>query len=47
MNQKRIINNEVEFKIDWEWLYAKLEPGNYRLLKRVNNKYIGVEFSIK
>lgn len=40
-------NNEVEFKIDWEWLYGKLEPGNYRLLKRVNNKYIGVEFSIK
>ena len=40
-------NNEVEFKIDWEWLYGKLEPGNYRLLKSVNNKYIGVEFSIK
>ena len=40
-------NNEVEFKIDWEWLYGKLEPGNYRLLKCVNNKYIGVEFSIK
>lgn len=40
-------NNEVEFRIDWEWLYGKLEPGNYRLLKRVNNKYIGVEFSIK
>lgn len=40
-------NNEVEFIIDWEWLYGKLEPGDYRLLKRVDNKYIGVEFSIE
>ncbi|MDO4995974.1 MAG: hypothetical protein Q4E69_02225 [Bacilli bacterium] len=40
-------NNEVKFIIDWEWLYGKLEPGNYRLLKRVNNKYIGVEFNIE
>lgn len=39
-------NNEVEFIIDWEWLYGKLEPGNYRLLKHIDNKYIGVEFSI-
>ena len=40
-------NKEVEFILEWEWLYGKLEPGNYRLLKRVNNKYIGAEFSIK
>lgn len=24
---------DTEFKIDWEWLYGKLEPGTYRLVK--------------
>ena len=39
-------NNEVEFIINWEKLYGKLENGSYRILKRANNKYISIEFSI-
>ena len=39
-------NGEVEFKIDWEWLYGKLPSGKYRLLKQVNSEYISVEFDI-
>ena len=39
-------NNEIKFVIDWEWLYGKLSPGTYRILKEVKNKHISVEFSI-
>ncbi len=38
--------NELEFDIDWEWLYGKLQNGDYRVLKKVNNQYIFAEFSI-
>ena len=24
-----------EFKIDWDWLYGKLDPGEYRLIKNI------------
>ena len=37
---------EVEFNVDWEWLYGKLPLGKYRLLKQVNSEYISVEFDI-
>ena len=31
-----IANNDVtDFKIDWEWLYGELEPGEYRIGKEV------------
>lgn len=39
-------NNEVKFVIDWEWLYGKLSKGNYRLVKKVNQEYIYIPFSI-
>ena len=26
-------NNEVEFVMNWEWLYGKLPLGSYRILK--------------
>ena len=39
-------NKEVEFNIDWELLYGKLDNGSYRIVKRVNNKYISIEFNI-
>lgn len=39
-------NNELKFDIDWSELYGKLPPGNYRILKQVNNQYIAVEFKI-
>lgn len=31
-----ITNNDIiDFKIDWEWLYGELEPGEYRIGKKV------------
>jgi len=39
-------NGEVEFAIDWEWLYGELPAGNYRLLKEVNFQPVSVPFSI-
>lgn len=39
-------SGEVEFNVDWEWLYGKLPLGKYRLLKQVNSEYISVEFDI-
>jgi len=39
-------NDEVEFDINWEWLYGKLPAGKYRLIKSVDNKYISVSFDI-
>lgn len=41
-------NNKVKFVIDWEQLYGKLEMGDYRIVKRVNNlhEYIYIPFSI-
>ena len=39
-------SSEVEFNVDWEWLYGKLPTGKYRLLKQVNSEYISVEFDI-
>ena len=40
-------NGEVKFVIDWEWLYGKLPPGVYRILKQVNNHHIAFEFNIE
>lgn len=49
-------NNELEMKINWDWLYGELENGEYRLVKDAainkNDSYLGsgvvyVEFSIK
>lgn len=37
-------NNEVRFVISWEWLYGELSPGNYRIVKEVNNQYIYIPF---
>ena len=41
-------NNELEMETNWEWLYGKLKPGEYRLVKRVeDNTEIYAEFTIK
>ena len=37
-------NGEIEFTMDWEWLYGKLPTGQYRLIKQVDNQYISIEF---
>ena len=37
---------EIEFEIDWEWLYGKLPAGQYRLLKQVDRQYISVTFTL-
>lgn len=39
-------DNIIEFEINWENTYGKLEKGKYRLIKEINNDYIGVEFEI-
>lgn len=40
-------DGEVKFIINWEKLYGELSSGSYRILKRVNNKYISVPFNIE
>jgi len=40
-------NNELKFSIDWTLSYGELENGEYRLVKKANQKYIYVEFIIK
>ena len=37
---------ELNFDIDWKWLYGELPAGRYRLLKQVDQQYISVEFEI-
>lgn len=39
-------NDEVVFDLNWEWLYGELPKGSYRLLKRVDDKYISVTFDL-
>ena len=39
-------SGDVEFNVDWEWLYGKLPAGKYRLLKQSDSEYISVEFDI-
>jgi len=45
-------NNELELKINWEWLYGKLKSGKYRIVKDTSEvgegteHYITVEFEI-
>ncbi len=41
----------LKLDVDWEWLYGKLEPGEYRIVKSVyihpdENKYFSAEFKI-
>lgn len=45
-------NSSVEFEIDWEYGYGKLESGKYRIIKDVSNSkgeriYIAAEFTIE
>ena len=39
-------DSNSEHKVDWSNLYGKLSNGQYRLVKKVNEKYISVEFTI-
>ncbi len=38
--------NKIEFDIDWEWLYGKLEKGSYRIVKKSGEDFIYAEFEI-
>ena len=40
-------NNTIEFDMNWEDYYGSLEPGNYRLIKRVDNNYLYTYFTIE
>ena len=39
--------DELTFTIQWEWLYGKLSPGEYRLAKEVGGQRIYVCFAIE
>lgn len=39
-------NNNLELEHNWEWIYGKLETGEYQLIKEVNGKYFNVKFKI-
>lgn len=46
-------NNQLEMKVNWEWLYGKLVNGKYRVVKDTSESgegtrhYLTVEFDIK
>ena len=40
------VDETIEMKADWEDLYGKLTSGKYRLVKKILNNYIYVEFTI-
>ena len=40
-------NNMVSFTMDWQDYYGTLEPGNYRLIKRIDNNYLYTYFTIE
>ena len=40
-------NNTIELDMNWEDYYGSLEPGNYRLIKRVDNNYLYTYFTIE
>ena len=40
-------NNIVEFEMNWEDYYGSLEPGNYRIVKKVNDTYLYTYFKIQ
>lgn len=46
MGYKPNEKNEVYFETKWDWLYGKLNKGNYRIIKQANEKYISIEFNI-
>lgn len=40
-------NGKLELEVDWEWLYGELSDGEYRLVKKVDDRYFSVEFMIR
>lgn len=40
-------NNTVSFMMDWQDYYGTLEPGSYRLIKRIDNNYLYTYFTIE
>lgn len=36
----------LEMKVNWEWLYGSLEPGDYRVVKNVSGQKYYAEFTI-
>ena len=40
-------NNTVSFTMDWQDYYGTLEPGGYRLIKRIDNNYLYTYFTIE
>ena len=39
-------NNQIIFEHNWKDIYGELDDGKYRLVKKVDNKYISVDFTI-
>lgn len=39
-------DNKLELDINWEWLYGKLNPGKYRIVKVISGVVDGVEHYI-
>lgn len=40
-------NGELIMDVNWENLYGRLKKGKYRIVKKVNQKYIFTEFDIE
>lgn len=40
-------NNQIIRKVNWEWIYGKLQPGTYRFVTDASDEKISVSFVIK
>ena len=40
-------NNQIIRKVNWEWIYGKLQPGTYRFVTDASDEKISVNFVIK
>lgn len=40
-------NNQIIRKVNWEWIYGKLQPGTYRFVTDASDEKISVTFVIK
>ena len=39
-------NKNYQEMIDWYWMYGRLSKGKYRLVKKINDKRVAVNFTI-
>ena len=46
-SHKKDENNKVELELNFEAYYGIIEDGHYRIVKKINDKDIAVEFKLE